>query len=238
MRHTEWTSRTELLFGADKMQLLSHAHILIVGIGGVGSYATEMLCRAGIGEMTIIDADTIQPSNINRQLPATHDTIGLLKTEVMATRLLSINPNLKLHTIPRYLKEEDVAPLLDATRYTFIIDAIDTIAPKCSLIIEAYKRNIPIICSMGAGAKTDITQIRFASIWDTYHCGLSKAVRTRLKKAGFRHHLPVVFSTEQANRSAIITIVNEPNKKSTTGTVSYMPAVFGCYLAEYVIQKI
>ena len=238
MKHDEWTSRTALLFGEDKMLRLKQAHILIVGIGGVGAYAAEMLCRAGIGEMTIMDADTVQASNINRQLPATHTSIGQLKTEVMAARMRSINPEIKLHTLPYYLKEENVGTLLDTTPYTFIIDAIDTIAPKCSLIIEAYRRRIPIVSSMGAGAKSDITQIRFANIWETYHCGLSKAVRTRLKKAGFRHQLPVVFSTEQANRTAILTIENEPNKKSTTGTISYMPAVFGCYLAEYAIRNI
>ena len=124
------------------------------------------------------------------------------------------------------------------SQFDFIVDAIDTIAPKCALIVEALRRHIPIVSSMGAGAKSDITQIRFADIWDTYHCGLAKAVRTRLKKAGIRQSLPVVFSTEQADRSAIITIEGEQNKKSTAGTISYMPAVFGCYLAEYVLRKL
>lgn len=241
----QWTDRTALLLGEEKMRRLREAHVLVVGTGGVGAYAAEMLCRAGVGELTLVDADTIQPSNINRQLPATHSTLGRSKVEVLAERFRDINPDLRLHAMPVYLREEDMASLLSgeqggeaSSEIHFIVDAIDTIAPKCALIIEALRRHIPIVSSMGAGAKSDITQIRFADIWDTYHCGLAKAVRTRLKKAGIRQSLPVVFSTEQADRSAIITVEDEQNKKSTTGTISYMPAVFGCYLAEYVLRKL
>lgn len=240
---SKWTDRTALLLGGDKMQRLAAAHILVVGVGGVGAYAAEMLCRAGVGEMTIIDADTINVTNINRQLPATHSTIGLSKVEVLANRFRDINPEIRLHSLPIYLEDDEVGNLLGdddvcQPKYSFIIDAIDTIAPKCALITESIRRGIPIVSSMGAGAKSDITQIRFADIWDTYHCGLAKAVRTRLKKAGIRKSLPVVFSTEQADRRAVITIDSERNKKSTAGTISYMPAVFGCYLAEYVIRHI
>lgn len=240
---SKWTDRTALLLGGDKMQRLAAAHILVVGVGGVGAYAAEMLCRAGVGEMTIIDADTINVTNINRQLPATHSTIGLSKVEVLANRFRDINPEIRLHSLPIYLEDDEVGNLLGdddvcQSKYSFIIDAIDTIAPKCALITESIRRGIPIVSSMGAGAKSDITQIRFADIWDTYHCGLAKAVRTRLKKAGIRKSLPVVFSTEQADRRAVITIDGERNKKSTAGTISYMPAVFGCYLAEYVIRHI
>lgn len=234
----KWTDRTALLLGDDKMQRLYHAHVLVVGVGGVGAYAAEMLCRAGVGELTIVDADRVNVTNINRQLPAMHSTIGRLKTEVLACRLRDINPDLCLHELPQYVKEEDVPSLLCSSTFDFIVDAIDTIAPKCALIGEAMRRGIPIVSSMGAGAKSDITQIRFADLWDTYHCGLAKAVRTRLKKEGLRRSLPVVFSTEQAARHAVITVDGEQNKKSTAGTVSYMPAVFGCYLAEYVIRKL
>lgn len=234
----KWTDRTALLLGEDKMSRLSNAHVLVVGVGGVGAYAAEMLCRAGVGELTIIDADTVNTTNINRQLPATHSTVGRLKTEVLAEHLLDVNPSLRLHALPIYLKEEAVGQLLQAEKYDFIVDAIDTIAPKCALLGEALRRGIPIVSSMGAGAKSDITQIRFADLWETYHCGLAKAVRTRLKKEGLRRSLPVVFSTEQADRRAVITVEGEQNKKSTAGTISYMPAVFGCYLAEYVIRKL
>lgn len=233
-----WQERTELLLGEDKMQRLRKAHVLVVGLGGVGAYAAEMICRAGVGEMTIIDADTVQPSNINRQLPATHATIGRAKAEVLAERFRDINPEVKLHVKVEYLKDDMIPDLLDSSHFDFIVDAIDTVAPKCYLIYHALQRRLPIVSSMGAGAKKDITQVRFADLWETYHCGLSKAVRKRLQKLGMKRHLPVVFSTEQADANAVILIDNEQNKKSTAGTISYMPAVFGCYLAEYVLRKL
>lgn len=234
----EWQQRTELLLGKDRMEHLRNSHVLVVGLGGVGAYAAEMICRAGVGKMTIVDADTVQPSNINRQLPALHSVVGRPKAEVLAERFRDINPDLELTVLPVYLKDEAIPELLDSAKFDFVVDAIDTVAPKCYLIYNALKRGIKIVSSMGAGAKSDITQVRFADLWETYHCGLSKAVRKRLQKMGMKRKLPVVFSTEQADPNAVILIDNEQNKKSTTGTVSYMPAVFGCYLAEYVIRKI
>lgn len=232
----DWKQRTRLLLGEEKSERLRQAHVLVVGVGGVGAYAAEMLCRAGVGRLTLVDADTVQPTNINRQLPALHSTLGQPKVEVLAARFRDINPEVELTVLPVFLKDENIPQLLDADRYDFVVDAIDTLAPKCHLIAEALRRRIKIVSSMGAGAKSDITQIRFADIWDTYHCGLSKAVRKRLQKMGIRHKLPVVFSTEQADPKAVLLTDDERNKKSTCGTVSYMPAVFGCYLAEYVIR--
>lgn len=234
----DWKQRTRLLLGEEKMERLQQAHVLVVGLGGVGAYAAEMICRAGVGQMTIVDADTVQPTNINRQLPALHSTMGREKAEVLAARFKDINPDIQLTVLPVFLKDDNIPELLDAARYDFIVDAIDTLAPKCYLIAEALKRHIKIVSSMGAGAKSDITQIRFADIWDTYHCGLSKAVRKRLQKLGIKRKLPVVFSTEQADPKAVLLTEDEQNKKSTCGTVSYMPAVFGCYLAEYVIKRL
>ena len=234
----DWKQRTRLLLGEEKMERLQQAHVLVVGLGGVGAYAAEMICRAGVGRMTIVDADTVQPTNINRQLPALHSTMGREKAEVLAVRFKDINPDIELTVLPVFLKDDNIPELLDATRYDFVVDAIDTLAPKCYLIAEALKRHIKIVSSMGAGAKSDITQIRFADIWDTYHCGLSKAVRKRLQKLGIKRKLPVVFSTEQADPKAVLLTEDEQNKKSTCGTVSYMPAVFGCYLAEYVIKRL
>lgn len=234
----DWKQRTRLLLGEEKMERLQQAHVLVVGLGGVGAYAAEMICRAGVGRMTIVDADTVQPTNINRQLPALHSTMGREKAEVLAARFKDINPDIQLTVLPVFLKDDNIPELLDAARYDFIVDAIDTLAPKCYLIAEALKRHIKIVSSMGAGAKSDITQIRFADIWDTYHCGLSKAVRKRLQKLGIKRKLPVVFSTEQADPKAVLLMEDEQNKKSTCGTVSYMPAVFGCYLAEYVIKRL
>ena len=234
----DWKQRTRLLLGEEKMERLQQAHVLVVGLGGVGAYAAEMICRAGVGRMTIVDADTVQPTNINRQLPALHSTMGREKAEVLAVRFKDINPDIQLTVLPVFLKDDNIPELLDATRYDFVVDTIDTLAPKCYLIAEALKRHIKIVSSMGAGAKSDITQIRFADIWDTYHCGLSKAVRKRLQKLGIKRKLPVVFSTEQADPKAVLLTEDEQNKKSTCGTVSYMPAVFGCYLAEYVIKRL
>ena len=234
----DWKQRTRLLLGEEKMERLQQANVLVVGLGGVGAYAAEMICRAGVGRMTIVDADTVQPTNINRQLPALHSTMGREKAEVLAARFKDINPDIQLTVLPVFLKDDNIPELLDAARYDFIVDAIDTLAPKCYLIAEALKRHIKIVSSMGAGAKSDITQIRFADIWDTYHCGLSKAVRKRLQKLGINRKLPVVFSTEQADPKAVLLTEDEQNKKSTCGTVSYMPAVFGCYLAEYVIKRL
>lgn len=238
MSETHWSERTELLLGAEKCERLHRAHVLVVGLGGVGAYAAEMLVRAGVGHFTLVDADEVQPSNINRQLCALHSTIGRRKVDVLAARFRDINPEVDITSRAEFLDESMVGPLLDETHFDFIVDAIDTITPKCALIMEAMKRRIRIVCSMGAGAKTDITQIRFADLWETYHCGLSKAVRTRLKKAGMRHPLPVVFCSQQADVNAVIKVEGERNKKTTTGTVSYMPAVFGCYLAQYVINRL
>ena len=234
----DWKQRTRLLLGEEKSERLRQAHVLVVGVGGVGAYAAGMLCRAGVGRLTLVDADTVQPTNINRQLPALHSTLGQPKVEVLAARFRDINPEVELTVLPVFLKDENIPQLLDAARYDFVVDAIDTLAPKCHLIAEALRRRIKIVSSMGAGAKSDITQIRFADIWDTYHCGLSKAVRKRLQKMDIRHKLPVVFSTEQADPKAVLLTDDEQNKKSTCGTVSYMPAVFGCYLAEYVIRRL
>ena len=234
----EWQQRTGLLLGEEKMRRLQQAHVLVVGVGGVGAYAAEMICRAGVGRMTLVDADTVQPTNINRQLPALHSTLGQAKVEVLAARFREINPDLKLTVHAVFLKDEQIPELLDADDYDFVVDAIDTLAPKCHLIMETMKRHIRIVSSMGAGAKRDITQVKFADLWDTYHCGLSKAVRKRLQKMGFKRKLPVVFSAEQADANAVLLTDDEQNKKSTCGTVSYMPAVFGCYLAEYVIRKL
>ena len=233
-----WKQRTELLLGEEKMEHLRNAHVLVVGLGGVGAYAAEMICRAGVGKMTIVDADTVQPTNLNRQLPALTSTLGMSKAQILEARFKDINPQIELPVLPVFLKDDNIPELLDNTKYDFIVDAIDTLSPKCYLIYHALQRRIKIVSSMGAGAKSDITQVRFADLWDTYHCGLSKAVRKRLQKMGIKRKVPVVFSTEQADPKAVLLTDDEKNKKSTCGTVSYMPAVFGCYLAEYVIKRL
>ncbi len=233
----QWTERTELLLGTEALQRLESAHVLVVGVGGVGGYAAEMLARAGVGKLTLVDADTVALSNLNRQLPALRETLNKKKVEIMGARLRAINPTIELETHAAFLTPETVPTLLHETTFDFVVDAIDTIAPKCALIMECLQSGTKIISSMGAGAKRDITKIQYADLWDTYHCGLSKAVRNQLKRNGMRRHLPVVFSSEAADSTAVM-LVEEKYKKSTCGTISYMPAVFGCYLAAYVLNKL
>lgn len=232
----DWLERTELLFGYEKIERLNSSSILVVGTGGVGAYAAEMLCRAGIGKMTIVDPDMVAVSNINRQLPALHSTVGKSKVFVLANRLLDINPDLKLDVIQSFLEGDKIKELLEKN-FDFVVDAIDTIAPKCDIISECIMRGTRIVSSMGAGAKSDISKIQYGDLWKTYNCRLSKAVRNGLKKRGIHGSVMTVFSSEEADKNAVL-MVNEKNKKSTTGTVSYMPAVFGCYLASYVIRNL
>ena len=233
-----WKERTELLLGRERLDYLATVHVLIVGLGGVGAYAAEQICRAGVGKMTIVDADIVNMSNLNRQLPALHSTIGKPKAEVVGARLKDINPELELTVINEFIRDERTEEILDSSKYDFIVDAIDSLSPKVFLLFHALKRNIPVVSSMGAGAKTDPLQVKIADISKTSVCALAKAVRKRLRGMGIVKGIPVVFSTELSNPEAIIEVTDETFKRTTTGTVSYMPAIFGCYLASYVIRNI
>lgn len=231
--------RTALLLGAERIERLAASHVLVVGTGGVGSWTAEMLVRGGVGRLTIVDADNVARSNINRQLPALHSTVGLSKTDVMARRLRDINPELQLTALGQYVEAEAAAELLDRLAPDFTIDAIDTVRPKVALLAAALRTGRRTISSMGAGAKTDITQVRRADLWDTCQCGLACAVRDGLRHEGLRgRRLPVVFSPEPPLRSAIIEARGEREKRRTAGTVSYMPAAFGLHLAAYVLERL
>ncbi len=232
-----WTERTELLLGQEKLQRLREAHILIVGLGGVGAYAAEMLCRAGVGRMTIADADTVGESNINRQLIALHSTIGRPKTDVLAERLLDINPDLALRKVEGFIKDEATYELLDSDAFDYVVDAIDTLSPKAHLIKGCLDRHIRVVSSMGAGAKTDPTRIEAADIARTHHCPLAHMLRKRLHKMGIHTGFYAVFSSERIREGAMI-IDEQTNKKSNTGTISYMPAVFGCCCASVVVRDL
>lgn len=230
-----WLERTELLLGEEKLSLLRQAHVLVVGLGGVGAYAAEMIARAGVGHLTLADADEISPSNINRQLVALHSTVGRAKAEVLAERLRDINPDINLTVINRYIKDEETYTLLDAARYDYVVDAIDTLSPKLALIAGALERGLPLVSSMGAGAKTDPTLLEIKDISKTHHCPLAHMLRKRLHKIGIRKGFRAVFSPEPMREGAMI-LCEEQNKKSNVGTISYMPALFGIGCASVVIR--
>lgn len=233
----EWMQRTELMYGSEAIQRLISSHVLVVGLGGVGAYAAEMLVRAGVGELTIADADSVSPTNINRQLVALHSTIGLEKCEVLRERLMDINPELKLHVVNRFIKDEETYTLLDSARFDYVVDAIDTLSPKLALISGALERGFPIVSSMGAGAKSDPTQLEIKDISKSHHCPLAHMLRKRLHKIGIRSGFKAVFSPEPVREGAMV-LCEEQNKKSNTGTVSYMPALFGIGCASVVIRAI
>jgi tRNA A37 threonylcarbamoyladenosine dehydratase len=232
-----WKERTQVLLGKTVMASLECKHVLIVGAGGVGAYVSEMLCRAGVGHLTIVDADTVNESNINRQLVALHSTIGRTKTEVLGERLRDINPELNLNLITDFMKDEKIPQLLDACHYDYVVDAIDSLAPKVFLIVSTLERHIPLISSMGAGAKTDISKIQVTDISKSYNCNLARMVRKRLTKFGIKKGFPVCFSSELANPAAIIPCEGERNKITTVGTISYMPATFGNFIAAYILRQ-
>ena len=233
-----WCERTELMFGGDNLNALNAANVLVVGVGGVGAYAAEMLVRAGVGNITIVDADTVSLSNCNRQLVALHSTVGKPKVDVLAERLLDINPNLNIHKIKEFIRDEFTVNLLAQNNFTFIVDAIDTLAPKVFLLAEAVKRSIPIVSSMGSGGKLNPALVKIDDISKSDYCKLARMVRKRLHRLGIRKGITVVYSPEVVPEERIIETEGEQNKKSNVGTVSYMPAIFGCYIAAYIIRRI
>ncbi len=233
----EWLERTVLLLGENKTKELAEKNVLVVGLGGVGSYAAELIVRAGIGQMTIIDGDTVNKSNRNRQLPALSSTNGKLKAEVVADRLLDINPEIKLKVISQFMDEGSFARLMKEN-FDYVVDAIDTLSPKVALIIEAVKSDKPIISSMGAGGKFDPLKVVIADISKSKYCNLARQVRKRLYKEGIRKGIPVVYSSEKVPKEFIIKTEGERNKKTTVGTISYLPAIFGCFVASKVIRDL
>jgi tRNA A37 threonylcarbamoyladenosine dehydratase len=232
-----WKNRTELFAGPDGLRKLEEAHILVVGLGGVGAYAAESLCRAGIGTMTIVDSDNVELTNLNRQLPSMHSTIGLKKSEVMANRLKDINPDLNLTIVTEYLKEERITSLLTSEKFDFLVDAIDTIAPKVHLIAKASALGIPVVSSMGAGGKDDPEKIQIKDISKSFGCKLAKITRRRLSLLGIKRGVTVVFSPEKVEDHKIRE-EEGVNKKSVVGTISYMPAIFGLMLSSVVIREV
>lgn len=229
--------RTLQLLGEDNVQKLAGAHVLVAGLGGVGSIAAESLVRAGIGEMTIVDNDTIQPSNLNRQVPALHSTLNRLKAQVMAERLKDINPGLVLHTRQEYINEDSLSALLSKP-FSHVVDAIDTFTPKIQFIQTVMEKGMRLASSMGSAGKVDPGQIRITDFEKTYNCRLAYLCRKKLRKRGITGGFRVVFSTELVDKSLILPAENVRNKRSTLGTISYIPSIFGNMLASIVVEDI
>ena len=230
-----WKERTGLLVGEQTLRRFAEASVAVIGVGGVGGYAAEMIVRAGVGHLIILDSDQVSVSNKNRQLLALDSTIGRPKCDVLSERLLDINPELDIRIIKDYL--EDPATLLAGLRIAFLVDAIDTLSPKLSLIKYCVDNRIPLVSSMGAGAKFDVTKIRIADISKSFNCPLAYIVRKRLRHIGISKGFKVVFSEELPDENAIVPD-NGRNKKSQVGTISYLPAVFGCACAQVAIEHL
>ena len=230
-----WLERTELLLGSENVEKLQNANVLVVGVGGVGAYAAEMIARAGVGKMTLADADIVSESNINRQLIALHSTVGREKCAVLAERLRDINPALELTCVSRFIDESSVDSLLDSAEFDYAVDAIDTLSPKIALIKGTLDRGIPLVSSMGSGGKMDPAALEIADIAKTHHCPLARVVRGRLHKLGIDRGFTAVFSAEPVREGSVIQC-DEQNKRSNLGTISYTPAMFGIGCASVVIR--
>ena len=231
-----WTDRTELLLGKEKIEKLTHSHVLVVGLGGVGAYAAESLARAGVGKLTIIDGDNVNITNINRQLPAMTSTVGKSKAALLEARIKDINPEIEITALHEYLKDERMIEVLDMASYDYVVDAIDTLAPKVFLTLHTLKRNIPIVCSMGAGGRTDPTKVTICDVKDSYNDKLAFYFRKRLHRLGVRTGFKVVFSHEKPDENAMMHVEDAENQKSVRGTISYMPAIFGLFCAAEVVR--
>lgn len=233
-----WLKRTELLLGKEKLDKLQESNVLIIGLGGVGAYAAEQICRAGIGSITIIDGDVINESNLNRQLLALRSNIGLSKAEIMKKRLLDINEELKLIILNEFIENERIEEILLAQKYDYVVDAIDTLNPKIQLIGACLKNNLPLVSSMGTGGKIDPSQVKIADISKSYNDMLARMLRKRLHKQNIYTGFKVVFSSEEIDKTKVLVVENERNKKSMVGTISFMPAIFGNFIASVVINQL
>lgn len=231
-----WLERSELLLKKEGMDDLKTANLLIVGLGGVGSFAAEFLARAGVGTLTIVDGDVVDITNINRQLPALQSTIGKSKVELVAERLLDINPEVNLTKINEFLTPERMEEVIAAQKFDYVLDCIDSVSPKVSLIIAARRKKVKIVSCMGAGGKINPAKVMVRDISKTYNCFLAKQVRKRLKKEKIDKGIRCVFSNEIQDEDSLQMTDGANFKRSFYGTISYMPAMFGLYAASEVIN--
>ena len=232
-----WLDRMTLLVGDVKARQLKDANVLIVGLGGVGGFAAEFLARAGVGKMTVVDGDIVDETNKNRQIIALDSTVGQPKAALIQARLKDINPSIEIKAIDQFL-EPDMMLELVGKGFDYVLDCIDTIEPKFQLILACKRHNTRFISAMGAGGKMDVSKVKVMSIWATQNDGIAYQIRKRLKKKKAQRKFPVVCSTEPVNENALQYTADNIYKKTFYGTISYMPAIFGLYMAEYVLKKL
>lgn len=233
--------RTRIIVGDEGLERLAATHVLIVGLGGVGSFAAEALGRAGIGRLTIVDHDAVHPSNINRQLVALHSTLGVNKAEVMAERLRDINPQMTLRIDTSFLRPETVVELLDGGRFDFVLDCIDSIYCKAALVAGCQQQGVPVISAMGAGGRIDPTRLRIENLNRTHICPLAREMRKRLRQLGAALDYPVVYSDEKPLKGLPHAPVDGPNPgrpRSTNGAVSWLPGLLGLMMAGFAVNQL
>lgn len=233
-----WDDRTVRLIGEESVACLQSARVLVVGVGGVGGYAAEMLARSGVGHLTLIDSDDVALSNVNRQLVALRSTVGRSKVALYAERFRDINPDIDVTVIKEYLSEDNIEKILSEERYDYVLDCIDSVAPKTALLASCVAHEIPVISSMGAGGRRDCSRVRCMSLWQTRDDGLARVVRQRLRKRGCTADIPVVASLERPESSSLLMEQNRANKRSSYGTLATIPALFGIMMAGEVIEQL
>lgn len=232
---SEFYSRTRLLLQEEGVSRLRGAHVLVVGLGGVGGYVAEQLCRAGVGRLTLVDGDCVSESNLNRQLIALCSTVGRPKAELFGARFTDINPDCEVTALIEFLRDSRTVELLETNRYDCVVDCIDTLSPKVFLLYHAHRLGLPVVSSMGSGGKMDPSQVKVSDISKSHTCPLAAMVRKRLRRMGVQDGIRVVFSTEEVPTYAMVEDVSE-NHRTTLGTISYMPPLFGCYIASEVVK--
>ncbi|CAA0235511.1 tRNA threonylcarbamoyladenosine dehydratase [Tenacibaculum maritimum] len=232
-----WLERTELLVQKEGLNKIKEANILIVGLGGVGSFAAEFIARAGVERLTIVDGDVFDETNKNRQLPALNSTVGKSKVKVIQERLLDINPEIKLTVLEEFLSPERAFEII-SKEYDYVLDCIDSITPKINLIVAARRKKVKLISSMGAGGKLDATKIRVKDISKTKNCTMARVLRRRLKELNINKGIKAVYSEEVQIANSVKITDGTNFKKSYYGTISYMPAAFGLQAAAFVINQL